>query len=74
MACERDCFLADAFHQVAIGSNDIGFVVDDAVAEHCGEMFLGDRHADGVGKPLPERTGGGLDAGRVAKLRMAGGD
>ena len=74
MAGERDRFLADAFHQVAVGGNDVGLVVDDAVAEHRGEMFLGDRHADGVGEPLPERAGGGLDAGRVAKFRMAGGD
>ena len=34
MAGECDRFVADAFHQIAIGSDHIGFVVDDGVAEH----------------------------------------
>ena len=34
---------------------------------------LGDRHADGVGEALAERSGGGLDAGGVAVLGMARG-
>ena len=33
----------------------------------------GHRHADGVADALAERTGGGLDAGRVAVLRVARG-
>ena len=74
MAGERDRFLADAFHQVAVGGEHVGLVIDHIGAEHGGEMPLGDRHADRVGEPLAERAGGGLDAGRVAVFRMAGGD
>ncbi len=73
MSGERDRLLAHAFHQVAIGGEHVSAVIDH-VAELGGEMALGDRHADRIGQPLPERTGGGLDAGRVAVFRMAGGD
>src|SRR5581483_4364753 len=31
----------------------------------------GERHADAVGEALPERTGGGLDAGGEMRLRMS---
>ena len=64
MAGERDRLLADAFHQVAVGGEHIGAVIDDVVAELGGEVRFGDRHADGVGEALAERAGGGLDAGR----------
>ncbi len=37
------------------------------------EAALGHRHADRGGEALAERPGGGLDAGRVAVLRVAGG-
>ena len=70
VAGERDRFLADAFHQVAVGGEHIGVVIDD-VAELGGEMPLGDRHADRVGEALAERAGGGLDAGRDEIFRMA---
>ena len=70
MAGERDRLLADAFHQVAVGGEHIGAMVDDVVAEHRREMRFGDRHADGVGEALAERPGRGLDAGRVAVFRM----
>ena len=33
MAGQRDCFLADAFHQAAVSGNDIGMVVYQIVAE-----------------------------------------
>ena len=72
MPGERDRFLADALHQVAVGGEHVGRVIDDVVAEQRGEVALGDRHADGIGKPLAERTGRGLDAGRVAVFGMAG--
>ena len=68
---ERDCLLAHALHQVAVGGEHESVVVDD-VAEFCGEMALGDRHADRIGKALAEWASGGLDARRVAVLRMAG--
>ena len=74
MAGERDRLLADAFHQVAVGGDHVGLVIDHVVAELGGEMPLGDRHADRVGEALAERAGGGLDARRVAVFGMAGGD
>ena len=62
MAGERDRLLADAFHQVAVGGEHVGAMIDDVLAELGGEMPLGDRHADRVGEALAERAGGGLDA------------
>ena len=64
MAGERDRLLADAFHQVAVGGEHVGRVIDDVVAELGREMPLGDRHADGIAEALAERAGGGLDARR----------
>ena len=74
MAGERDRLLADTFHEVAVGRDDIGAVVDHVGAEFRRQMPLGDRHADGVGEALPERPGGGLDARHMAVLGVAGGD
>ena len=71
MAGQRDGFLADAFHQAAIACDHIGAVVHQIIAETRIEMALGHRHADGVGEALAKRTGGGLDAWRMAELRMA---
>ena len=62
--CDR--LLADAFHQIAVGGEHVGRMIDDVAAEQRGEMALGDRHADGIGEALAERPGRGLDAGRVA--------
>ncbi|CEG09407.1 hypothetical protein BN961_02833 [Afipia felis] len=47
MACKRDGFLADAFHQVAIGGEHVGGVIDDVAAELGREVTLRERHADG---------------------------
>src|SRR6202008_763320 len=74
MARERDGFLTDAFHQVAVRSNDICLVIDHALAEHSSEMLFSDRHADCVSETLPEWAGRRFNAGYVAKFRMAGGD
>ncbi len=72
MAGKRDRFLADAFHQVAVGGEHIGRVIDDVAAEYRGEVAFGNRHADRIGQALAERSGRRLDAGRVAVFRMAG--
>src|SRR6185312_15001589 len=63
----RECnrFLADAFHQVAVGCNHMSLVSDDAVTEHCGEMLCGDCHAVCSRESLPERSRGPLATGRV---------
>ncbi len=71
MAGERDRLLADALHQVAVGGEHIGPVVDQVVAELGRQHALGDRHADRIAEPLAERAGGGLDTHRVAVLGMA---
>ncbi len=70
VAGDRDRLVADPLHQVAVGGDDVGVVVDDVVAELCGHQPFGERHADGVAEPLAERTGGGLDAGGDEVLRV----
>ncbi len=72
MPGERDRFLADALHQVAVGREHVCRMIDEIAAEQRGEVALGDGHADGVGQPLAERSGRGLDAGRVTVFGMAG--
>jgi hypothetical protein len=52
-----------------------GEVIDDieAVTVELGSKdHFGQCHADGIGQPLPERAGGGFDAGGHANLGMAG--
>ena len=70
--CQRDGFLADAFHQVAVGGQHIGVVVDSRLAELGGEHALGHGHADRRGNALSEWSGGGFDTGRVPDFRMSG--
>ena len=70
---ERGRLGRDALHQVAVGDQRVGRVVDDRVprpVEARRQVALGHRHADRVGRALPERAGGGLDARRVAELRV----
>ncbi|EXI65582.1 MAG: hypothetical protein AW08_03102 [Candidatus Accumulibacter adjunctus] len=72
-AGERARLVRDALHQAAVADEDVGRVVDDFVpgpVELGGEDPFGDRHADGVGQPLPERPGRRLDAGCVPDLGM----
>ena len=73
MAGERGRLVADPFHQVAIAGDDVSVVIDDLIAELGRQHPLGERHADRIADPLPERPGRGLDAGRVPPLRMPGG-
>ena len=73
MAGERDRFLRNAFHQAPVPGHDPGPVVDQVVAEARVHHALGQRHADGVGQPLPERPGRRLDARRFAIFRVSGG-
>ena len=74
MAGERNGFLRNAFHQVAVGREHVCLVIDDRIAEHGRHVPLRHGHADGIGQTLAERAGGGLDAGRVAVFRMTGRD
>ena len=69
---ERDRLLADALHQIAVGGEHIGAMIDDLLPEHGGQVPLGDRHADRIAQALAERAGGGLHARRDEVLGMAG--
>ena len=73
MAGERAGLVADPLHEVAVARDHVGAVVDQIGAEAGAQMALRERHADRIGEALAERPGGGLDAGRVAELGMAGG-
>ena len=74
MACHGGGFMADAFHQTAIASNHIGVMVDKVAAIGAGKVTLCHGYANRIGKSLTKRAGGGLDPGRMAIFRMAGGD
>ncbi len=62
VAGERDGLMADAFHQVAVGGEHVGEMVDQIAAEGGGQVPFRHRHADRGGDALPERAGRGLDA------------
>ncbi len=68
-AGERARFVRDALHQAAVAGEYIGMVIDDVetvAVEFGGEHAFGDRHADRIGQPLPERAGSRLHARRAA--------
>ena len=71
---QRRRFAGQPFHHVAVTRQDIGAVIDDGVRraiEGRGQPPFGDRQTNGVTQPLPERTGGHLDARRAAAFGMA---
>ena len=73
---EFDRLHADAFLHAAVAGEADDVVVEDRVlgrVEPGGRHLPGHRHADGIAHALAQRTGGALDAGGDAKLRMAGG-
>ena len=65
--------VADALHQVAVGRDDPGAVVHQALAVARRHHALGERHADRGGQALAERSRGGLDRRVLAVLGMPGG-
>ena len=67
---QRDRFLRHAFHQVAVGGEHIGVMVDDLLAEFRRQHLLRQRHADRGRDALAERAGRGLDALGVEVFRM----
>ena len=73
VAGERDRLVADAFHQVAVGGEHIGVMIDEIVAVFGVEHALGEREAHGGGDALAERARGGLDAGGHEVLGVARG-
>ena len=71
---ERGGFVRDALHQVAVGRQKVRVVIDDRVprpVEQRRQLRLGDRHADGVARALPERSCRCFDARRDAVLGVA---
>ncbi|EXI65398.1 MAG: hypothetical protein AW08_03195 [Candidatus Accumulibacter adjunctus] len=67
--------MRDAFHQAAITDEGVGMVIDDRMSgpvEALRQQPFGEGHADRVGQTLPERSGGGFDAGRHAELGVPG--
>ncbi len=67
---DRRCFGGDPFHEVAVGDESIGAVVDQVFAKASPEMLLGDGHPHSHAKPLAERSGRDLDAELGMALRM----
>ena len=64
-------FEGDAFHDIAVGDDAIGVVIDDFVTrtiEGCGEEPLGDGKADPVGEALTQWSGGDFDARSVSRV------
>ena len=67
---------ADALLHAAVAREADHVVVEDRVlgrVEAGRGHLAGHGHADGIAHALPQRTGGAFDAGRLAKLGMAGG-
>jgi hypothetical protein len=66
-----------AFHQVAVGGQHIGVMIDDwesfPVKPGC-QQSLGQRHADRIAEALPQRPGGRFDAARRIVFRVTGRD
>ena len=65
--------MADALHQIAVGGEHIGPMVDDIFAELGGENTFGNRHADCVAQALTEWARGRFDPRSMVVLRMPGG-
>ncbi len=67
--------MRDALHHAAVARERVRPVVDDGMAgpvELRRQQPLAQRHADGVGQPLAQRPGRGLDPRRDPVLGMAG--
>jgi hypothetical protein len=72
--CERNGLMADSLHQAAVAGDHPGAVIDQPFAETGVQVALRHGHADGGGEALAQRAGGGLHAGGVAVLGVAGGE
>ncbi len=70
VTCQRQGFLADAFHEAAVTNDRIGVVVNEAVAELCIQNAFGKRHAHSIGNALSKWTSCGFDASGMTVFRM----
>ncbi len=76
VACQSSSLVADPLLQAAVAHQGIDRMVDRleiSGIETLGSHLGGDGHADAVGKTLPQRPGGNLNADGVAEFGMAGG-
>ena len=73
MAGQGSSLMADAFLQATIADNHPGSVINQGATEAGRQQTFRNRHADGIAKPLTERTGRRLDRRVLTKLRMPGG-
>jgi hypothetical protein len=74
MAGERAGLGRHALHEIAVGGEHPDPVVDERQrlpVESRRQHLARHRHADRVGNPLTQRSGGRLDAGRESMLRMS---
>src|SRR5580698_6931879 len=69
MAGDADGFLAYAFHQIAVRSDDIGVVVDDPWKARRHHAFP-NRETNRRRNPLPKRAGRRFDARRAPIFRV----
>ena len=72
MPGKADGFLADALHQAAVAGDYPSAVIDKIVTENGIQVALGHRHADRHCQPLPQRPGGGFNAGKLEIFGVAG--
>jgi len=69
---DRNRFVADAFHQIAVACDHEGAVIDQRIAKARIQNPLCQCHPHRIGQTLAKRSRRGLDAGRVAIFGMAG--
>ena len=75
MAGQRAGLAGDALHHAAVAGERVGVVVDDRMfggVELRREIPFRHRQAHGIGDPLAERSGRGLDAGHLPVFGVAG--
>lgn len=77
MASKAGCFTSNAFLSTAIAEKHVGVVVNQIVArlvEFCSRVCLSNGKTNSITKALSKGPRGDLNARRVMRLRMAGGD
>src|ERR1700733_355159 len=71
MAGDADRLVAYAFHQVAVGGEDVSVVINDS-GKARGQHALRNRHADRGRNPLPQRAGRRLNTRSAPVFRVPG--
>src|SRR5690606_11509464 len=71
VAGDRRRLRADPLHEVPVGYEPVGVMIDEVDAEPGTQVRLGDRHSHPGAESLPEWPGGHLDAQVVVDLGVA---